>query len=634
MRGRSSLRSSVALTALLALATSASCSTTPTAGSPPGLTFAPTIIVPKDLVDSIVVFSLQAYIAAPDGGTALSCNPSTGNLSSSVTFLTGVINGGKVDEMSSATGCGAGSKRCFTNVKIPEDTSLAFLVTGYSDSPPTNAIAVGCVVDAITTSTGSIPITMVAIEPKEKCGDTIIEPPETCDPPLAATDGGTSEQCSTSCQTANDLLSSGSGTGPNGSITTTGSPGDKGNPFFLWPAGGNFLAFFSDNSTNAAASEQVSMRVRGSSFAPTDFLGPITLAESIYVPNTTNVFPPIAEMDAHKQPVAVPGPDGVTHVVFAYENTADYAIVLRSLDSQLDPGESTPCGISNGDDGESGSLTSPTAAISTVGGAEVLYIAWQDDSGRIFGRTYTPGASGACGTTGTQSELSAGGSNSHVSVAGTASGWIATWQSGTQIALRPIAGSTGTPGHSALFIEGSGHSGSSPTIAAIASGSNAGNYAVAWSDTFEGGNPTIYAQRYTSGSSLIDMAPAQVSVTSGGGGEVTPFIAASTAEGGSYVVVWVDGGGDQEVRARLLAGSGGSLATPSGSGTGYLVNTIDGMVDDFVVSEVYPATMSTRTRVSPTVAVGGTGFMAFGWADNSSTPPFGIIGRRFPLPTQ
>jgi hypothetical protein len=163
-------------------------------------------------------------------------------------------------------------------------------------------------------------------------------------------------------------------------------------------------------------------------------------------------------------------------------------------------------------------------------------------------------------------------------------------------------------------------SGADPTVSAIP-GTN--DYALAWANTTNSVT-SVFAER-CSGSTYLDSGPVAVSQATNGG-EITPFIAGTPAVGGSYVVTWVDQGGNQEIRARLLAGVPGKAQS-----TWFLTNAIDGTTNEFVVSDT-----ASRTRVSPTVAVGGTspGYMAFGWADNSTSGTFGILARRFPLPTQ
>jgi len=646
MRGRSSfLRVVVPATAALAIpfavAASASCSG-PHASPEATVLLAPSIVAPDDLLHEIATFKLVIYPGGTTDGS-IQCE-ATGGVSGDI--LTTPIYTASNAQAGSSGLCGPGVARCFVAASLKQSTTpLVFAVTGYSDAAETKPIALGCATATLdqgdAQATYSLPITMVAIPAKEVCGNSVLEPPETCDPPT--TDG----ECSSTCQTSEQLLSS--GTGAAGSITETGAAGDKSSPSFVWPLGGDFSAFFTDT---ASGSPQISLRLLSDTLAPTNSSGSVAESESIYLPNSPDQFPPNPEAQNQKQPVGVSW-GGDTYVVFADDTNNsgpndDFGIRLRAIDSSLDALESNACDISDSTSGESGSLTSPAVALSGSGTSAILFIAWQDDSGNIYGRTYTPDSTGACGTLGTQELLSTGTSNSHVSVAGIIpaldagsgpSGWVAVWQSGSDVVIRSI-GPGGRPGASPTPLEVSGHTASSPTVASIPRGSgisidNVGAFVVAWADQAPGASATtIFAERFTNTGTSRESSPVQISTSVNGGGELSPFAAASPAVGGSYAVTWVDQGTTSQVRARLLAGTAGSLANASGSSTGYLQNAVDGTTGEFQVSVA-----GTRTRVTPTVVAGGgtTGgqpYMAFGWADNSATGNFGIIARRFPLPTQ
>ncbi len=290
-----------------------------------------------------------------------------------------------------------------------------------------------------------------------------------------------------------------------------------------------------------------------------------------------------------------------------------------------------------------GSATSPAIGLSFVANTTdpLLYVAWQDDGGNIYGRVYTPNSSGGCGATGTQELLSTGSNNGHVSIAGIPSGWVTTWASGSDIVVRAV-GTSGTPSSGMpTAIELAGHEGFAPTIASIpgtgeVSKSNIGAFAVAWQDQAPGSaGTTIFAQRYNSKGDSIDIAT-QISETTNPGGELTPFLAASPTAGGAYVVAWVDGpsSSGSQVRGRFLSATSGMLAAGDSGSSAFLPNAA-GNTNEFQVSVA-----SGRTRVTPTVAVGGglsgvlggAPFVAFGWADNTTTAPYGITARRFPSP--
>jgi cysteine-rich repeat protein len=629
---RAVLASTAGLGALASFATvGSSCSnaTNASADGTPMLTLAPTIIGPKGLIDEIAVFGLSVYAAGADGG--VTCDPTTGNLGGAY-GLEGPAYGPFYNATDSSSVCASTYSRCIVAPKVVQSTvPYTFAVSGFTGSDLGTPIALGCVTTTITPTTNDAPVSldikMVAIP---SCGDGIVQPTETCDDGQA--NGTSGDACSAQCQTSEQLLSAGSGT-KGGSLTVNGGPGDKRDPYFLWPAGGNFFAFFSDNSTNTAASEQISMRILDKAFAPQTSLGAVVGADSIFVPDELpseeSSFPPPAVADDHKQPVAVQS-GGFTYVVFADDSSGNFQVVLRAFDGSLNAQQSSPCPVGDSSAGESGNQTAPTVAVSqTSSGADIFYIAWQDDSGQIYGRTYTPNKSGACGTLGIQEQVSSGSSSSHVSLAGNildqsgaALGWVAAWQSGSDVAIREIKLNSELIGQVAL--ETSGHIASTPVVASFS-----GGFAVAWADKVNSdANNTIYARRFKNGAFPVEGAT-QVSQASDGN-EITPFIAASSAVSGSYVITWADPGSasDAQVRARLLNGTSGSL----GDATGYLENTIDGTTNEFVVS-----VGTGRVRVNPTVVVGGSVYMAFGWADDSAASGAyspGIIGRRFPLPTQ
>jgi len=86
---------------------------------------------------------------------------------------------------------------------------------------------------------------------------------------------------------------------------------------------------------------------------------------------------------------------------------------------------------------------------------------------------------------------------------------------------------------------------------------------------------------------------------------------------GFFAVAWEDAAG--KISARFLGGT---------SGYGY--NSVTGQNDAFVAST--PDAMGTTgMRLGPAVAIGGAGFVAFGWEDQNENH-HGVFVRRFPLP--
>ncbi|HVY47369.1 MAG TPA: hypothetical protein VHB21_15880, partial [Minicystis sp.] len=99
------------------------------------------------------------------------------------------------------------------------------------------------------------------------------------------------------------------------------------------------------------------------------------------------------------------------------------------------------------------------------------------------------------------------------------------------------------------------------------------------------------------------------------GDQQHPAVAASIGAGEFFVVAWetID---TSNVSARFVGGS-----------TDFGYNSVDGQNDEFVAT--HPAITGQRHR--PAVAVGGGGYVAIGW-DDDSTDHAGVFVRRFPLP--
>jgi hypothetical protein len=87
---------------------------------------------------------------------------------------------------------------------------------------------------------------------------------------------------------------------------------------------------------------------------------------------------------------------------------------------------------------------------------------------------------------------------------------------------------------------------------------------------------------------------------------------------GFFAVAWEDAPG--KISARFIGGT---------SGFGY--NNVTGQNDAFVASTPDPADKPGE-RVGPAVAIGGAGFVVFGWEDRNADH-HGVFVRRFPLPT-
>jgi hypothetical protein len=583
---------------------------------------APSLVFPQGILSEVSTISLDVY----NTSSGVACTAATAS-------STGVPTGPSplpatiAQTQLSMTGCTTpGATFCATLPLTESTTPLVFAAVGKGSMG--NVVANGCTSVMVSQEAVTVTITMQRYIAPAMCGDGIVEVGETCDP------GTGGDPLCMNCQTSEIELSpaatyAGGPSAPSPGGPTSSAQGVRGNPAFVWPAAGGdpgyLYTFFTDHIGNPSQA-QVSMSVRGEAMAPETDVGgqPAQGGASLFLPDDPNTYPPQPDADDQSFPsAAVVG--ATYYVAFEDDNTAGdngIDVHLRSMDSSLDPQQPLggACGI-NGPTGtgEEGVQSNPKIAAGPNG---VLFVVWWDQlQMHVSGVTYTPPASGSgCGTLGTEQVI---GSGSAPALAATPIGWVVAWQNGSNVQWQAI-GATGAPTGTAANVGTQ----SSQSLPAIAAGTD-GGFAIAWVSPNSAGTNAIFAQRFSA--TQMPIAGDQTSQVNNltMGAETTPAMAYTSAAGSAYVVAWVDAGSPNQVRARFLEETGGSL----GDGSGYLFNTIDGQIDEFLVS-VTPG----RLRENPTVAVGGSGpYIAFGWEDQSpasgNSQP-GIIGRRFPPPTE
>jgi hypothetical protein len=214
---------------------------------------------------------------------------------------------------------------------------------------------------------------------------------------------------------------------------------------------------------------------------------------------------------------------------------------------------------------------------------------------------------------GTEQTLSSGGANRNVVVAATPTGWVAAWESGTDVKLRAL-GADGSPQGGEIKVNDGTHTGNQvhPGVAALADG----RVAVAWVDGGAPGAPGIFVQRYSN--TLMPTAGDQT-VRINDLTEADECADATVGAGSNFfVAAWVDKK-TGHVAGRLLDGT-----------TGFLFNGVNAQQTEFQASRE-----QGRTRLSPAVAVGGRGpFVSIAWQDDTGATAtyMGIFGRRFPAP--
>ena len=430
-------------------------------------------------------------------------------------------------------------------------------------------------------------------------GDGTVEPTEQCE--------GKSYFCDDACHSTEVRLS----IGATANNTTDGATGDKFDPSFLWPeqsgTAGRFFAFFTDRTPG---SNEVAMRVLSDGFLPST-TPPYVNAGEAFLPNGSLATGPST---------AAPGAQGSSqgailggsyYVVFQDDNTASSSvdIHMRSMDSSLiaDQTLTTPlvingstCADATTCAGEPATQNAPAVAAS----GPKLLVAWQDASGAINGRVLTPP-----NALSTQQAISTGTGNTAVQLAATATGWVATWQSGTTVKMRLIAASGTAQGSEATVNTVAAATNAHPSVASLADG----RFAIAFAGSGTGSD--IYVQRYAAdGTPVKNDQSAPINNVTTAGDQTLPKIASTSAASGAYAIVWLNG---TDVQARLQSAT-----------SGFLPNSLTGQDDEFTAS------IGTKTRTNPVVAIGGAASnLIIGWEDKSTTAP-GIIARLFPTPSQ
>ena len=563
-------------TILLAAGLLASCSDFES----PRVSVVTQLTAPRALLDR----ARRLEIRVLEGDVA--CAPETGTM----TFPNGEAAAREITRRELGTnGCAAGARFC-GDVPVEKSGALrVFEARGKDDAGTT--LVIGCASTKIEQDSVSLAIKMFRFLEPAVCGDGRLQPTEQCEP------GGT-PTCDESCQAIEVLLSQGSALGN----TTSGGARTKTDPFFVWPSGsgsaGRFFAFFTDRVNGGNL--DVGLRAMSETFEPVAS-PPALRAGSIFLPNGSG-FPPAPSQRNQSLPQAA-FLGGKYYVVFQDDDSPSanpgLDIHLRTIDDVLTSEQGATPFYVNGSqtNGEANAQTAPSIAAS----GNRLFVAWED-GGRIAGRAFTPPA-----TVASQQALSTTTGTSKPQVAAVTSGWIVVWQSGTGIQLRAV-NADGTASGAEQQVSEGGAAFGAPRVASLPDG----RFAIVWS---AGGD--VFFQRYDNRGNKIagDQAtPLNDVVTEGD--QTQPAIAATSAAGGSYAIAWNDAS-TGHVRARFTGGS-----------AGFLFNNVNGQSTEFQASRD-----DGRTRASPAVAAGGAGFVVIGWEDQS-TPNPGVVGRRFPLPSE
>ncbi|MBK6690926.1 MAG: hypothetical protein IPG50_01750 [Myxococcales bacterium] len=545
----------------------------------------PTVVFPRGILDQVTRLSLSVA----DSASGVTCDPDLG-------LTTGDLSQPVLAQDLASEGCASGVRFCGElQVRRAQNP---YVFAARAEDGAGKLLAAGCSSATIDDARVDLTIQMRRFLEPAICGNGKLEPTELCDPPGKPD----TSVCDASCKTLDVLLSGGKGT-PG--TTADGKAGDKERPIAVWPAAadkaGKFLALFTDKTP---ATREITMRVRGDAFGRYGSQGADVADFSFFMPHTPGAAFPPAEQPANQSAPAAVAVGERTWIAFEDDTDGNIDIRLRSIDSTLTAEQPTAALRVNGvgTSGESGDQSLPAIAVNSQG---ILFVAWQDDrDGSIQGRTYNP----SDGTRGATRLLSTSGTaNKLVRVVGRGTGFVATWESGTDAKFAQLS-PDGTP-TAEQKLNGAARTGpvSHPDIAALPDG----RFAIVFSDRGD-----IFVQRFGADAKAVSGdQDARVNAVAVDGDQYAPAVAALPASAG-FALAWIDGASG-DVRAAYL-----------GPSTGFLFNPVDAQGAEFVASAT-----PGRRRANPAIAVGGvppSSFVAVVWEDTTADAKAGIYGRRLP----
>lgn len=508
----------------------------------------------------------------------------------------------------SKTGCAAGAAWCKT-IELDKDGStkmFAVVATGA-----TGTLAEGCATAKIDQDPLDVSIKVQRFNPPKCCNDGILQAGEQCDNAAVAqnqcdgTPGGkclgitADAVCACDCLAAEIPLDRAAGTATNPPALTKTAPA-----FAFGPGTGALLnglrAAFTDTDTSAAGGSDVAIRVLKEDFFPD--VAPPVLGGPLRIPLLcANTKGPGSVRKQQNASIATISSDTMGVVYESNENLGSRLDIYFSAQSSDGCANALPVQVNTTTTGNS---NRPDIAGGPGGTGLVV---WSTDAGQVLGRIVSPtGVMGA--------EIPIASNAKGAKVTGGSTGWTVVYQ-----------GSGGGDGDGVLVksVSASGVAGAEKLVNAVTQGLqdqpdvaslDDGRMIVSWRS-----NSDIFAQRFDKGGSPLAGDQESPVSTVSTGDQGSPAVAASVGFGEFYVVAW-EHALDSTVHARLLGANGG-----------FLFNSVSGQNDDF--DATHPQFTGTGIRKAPAVAIGGGGFIAIGWEDDSADHA-GVWVRRFPQPAQ
>lgn len=559
---------------------------------------------PQGLLDDASEVTLRVI----DSGAA-SCDEATGH-----------VDGSPPDDAVQSFslergGCAGGATWCKTITLDKDDSSKIF---GVIATGPAGLLAEGCTTARIDQDPLEVSIQVHRAVLPKCCGDGALQPGEQCDsgqPPAVACGADVGEPgctgmeatavCGCDC-VANEMLLSIDN--PGGSPALGNAPGTKRDLAlaFSGPAGqvaSSLRAVFTDTDAAQSTVPDINIRLLQSNLEPYPSSGALApLSKQLRLPDCSNVINVLGPPRTQETAALVAVTNDTVGVVYASNEPdpgrADIFMSLQQGDGcandppfQVNALTDLPCWL-------------PDIARAGDGSALIVWHA----SGQVRGRIW----SSAGGDTGTLTPVGADvtiatSSTGRPRVAGSAAGWLVAYEAEGNVWLVNVSPSeeVGVPLQVNANSDGVQDQ---PDVARLSDGRTA----VVW---HSGG--AIFAQRF---SAMLEPragdqdAPLGVSSPPG----YAPTVAGTDEGGGAFVVAWA--ATDLTVWARYLYGD-----------QGFAYNSVTGQNDDFLASHPAVSGPDVGMRAGPSVAIGGVGWVAIGWQDDSLNHP-GVYVRGFPLP--
>ena len=497
-------------------------------------------------------------------------------------------------------GCSSGASWCKTITLDQDGATKVFAVTVTGAGGVTG---VGCTKAAVDQDPLEVRITVHRYNAPACCGDGVVQVGEQCDTGTGPNCTGmpADDVCSADCLGLEILLSIDNGGSPN---LTNGPPRSKGELglAFAGASGGELAnglrAVFTDtDAATHSTPPDINARLLTADLHGYVPPSPVSLSKQLRLPQCSSVTTPNGPIHTQQTPAIAMVRGDLMAVVYASDqNQVTKFDVFLSAQEAVGCANNAPVQVNH--DVPAQSCDHPDVARGPDGSA---LVAWTD-GGNLRGRLVTFNAGAVAAFQPADTDLGLGQATAGTArVAGWASGWVVVYEANGNVWLETVStsGAVGVPQQVNAVNEGA-----QPDVAALSDG----RLGVVWRS---GGG--IYFQRF-------DNALQRVAGDQDGALGVwsppgwNPVVAGTDNAGGAFAVAWA--ANDGTVWSRYLGGS-----------SGFAYNGVSGQNDDFLAS--HPAIQGVRNQ--PAIAIGGNGWVAIGWQDDSDGHP-GVFVRRFPLP--